>query len=85
MTIQLVFLARLRERFGASSEVLPYSSNLATVADLLQTLRERGGNFAIELAADKAFRVAVNQDVVELSHPIAAGDEVAIFPPVTGG
>ena len=85
MMIQLVFLARLRERFGASREVLPYSSNLATVADLLQTLRERGGNFAIELAADKAFRVAVNQDVVELNHPIAAGDEVAIFPPVTGG
>ncbi|MBP6530683.1 MAG: molybdopterin converting factor subunit 1 [Burkholderiales bacterium] len=85
MTIQLVFLARLRERFGASREVLPYSANLATVADLLQALRERGGNFATELAADKAFRVAVNQDVVELNHPIAAGDEVAIFPPVTGG
>ena len=85
MTIQLVFLARLRERFGASREVLPYSANLATVADLLQALRERGGNFATELAADKAFRVAVNQDVVELNHSIAAGDEVAIFPPVTGG
>jgi sulfur-carrier protein len=85
MTIQLVFLARLRERFGASREVIPYSTKVATVADLLQTLRERGGNFAVDLAPDRAFRVAVNQDVVELNHPIAAGDEVAIFPPVTGG
>jgi sulfur-carrier protein len=85
MTIQLVFLARLRERFGASREVIPYSANVATVAELLQALRERGGNFAVDLAPDRAFRVAVNQDVVELNHPIAAGDEVAIFPPVTGG
>ncbi|MEQ1593661.1 MAG: MoaD/ThiS family protein [Casimicrobium sp.] len=85
MTIQLVFLARLRERFGASRESLPYEADLRTVADILRVLRERGGNFAAELAPDRAFRVAVNQDVVALDHPVAAGDEVAIFPPVTGG
>lgn len=85
MTIQLVFLARLRERFGVSREafVLPAQTN--TVAALLTALRERGGAFAEELATGRAFRVAVNQDVVELDHPVKAGDEVAIFPPVTGG
>ena len=85
MTIQLVFLARLRERFGVSREVIVLSPDISTVATLLDQLRERGGAFAEELAANRAFRVAVNQDVVALDHPVKAGDEMAIFPPVTGG
>ena len=85
MMIQLVFLARLRERFGVSREVFALSPDIATVSELLASLRERGGAFAEELAPTRAFRVAVNQDVVALDHPVKAGDEVAIFPPVTGG
>ena len=85
MTIQLVFLARLRERFGVSREVLVLNPGATTVATVLGQLRERGGAFAEELAPNRAFRVAVNQDVVALDHPVNAGDEVAIFPPVTGG
>ena len=85
MTIQLVFLARLRERFGVSREVLALAPGVTTVATLLDQLRERGGAFAEELAPTRAFRVAVNQDVVSVGHPVRSGDEVAIFPPVTGG
>ena len=85
MTIQLVFLARLRERFGVSREVFALSPDIATVSELLASLRERGGAFTEELAPTRAFRVAVNQEVVALDHPVKAGDEVAIFPPVTGG
>lgn len=85
MTIQLVFLARLRERFGVSREAFALSPEINTVAALLDALRQRGGAFAEELAVGRAFRVAVNQDVVALDHPVNAGDEVAIFPPVTGG
>ena len=85
MTIQLVFLARLRERFGVSREVFALNPGAATVSTVLGQLRERGGAFAEELAPNRAFRVAVNQDVVTLDHPVKAGDEVAIFPPVTGG
>ena len=85
MTIQLVFLARLRERFGVSREAFTLSDEINTVSALLVALRERGGAFAEELAEGRAFRVAVNQDVVTLHHPVMAGDEIAIFPPVTGG
>ena len=85
MTIQLVFLARFRERFGVSREAFALPAQTNTVATLLAALRERGGSFAEELADGRAFRVAVNQDVVDVDHPVQAGDEVAIFPPVTGG
>ena len=85
MTIQLIFLARLRERFGVSREAYVLSAGIDTVDALLAALRQRGGAFAEELAAGRAFRVAVNQEVVALDHPVKAGDEVAIFPPVTGG
>ena len=85
MTIQLVFLARLRERFGVSREAYELTAGIDTVDTLLAALRQRGGAFAEELAAGRAFRVAVNQEVVALDHPVKAGDEVAIFPPVTGG
>lgn len=85
MTIQLIFLARLRERFGVAREAFALPPQVLTVADLLAELRNRGGAFAEELAAQRAFRVAVNQEVVSSDHPVKAGDEVAIFPPVTGG
>jgi len=85
MTIQLVFLARLRERFGVSREAFALSADINTVSALLDALRQRGDAFAEELVVSRAFRVAVNQDVVALDHPVRAGDEVAIFPPVTGG
>ncbi len=85
MTIQLVFLARLRERFAVSREAFALTADVDTVSALLVALRQRGGAFAEELAEGRAFRVAVNQDVVALDHPVRAGDEVAIFPPVTGG
>lgn len=85
MTIQLVFLARLRERFGVSREAFVLTADINTVSALLAALRARGGAFSEELAQGRAFRVAVNQDVVALDHPVKAGDEVAIFPPVTGG
>lgn len=83
--IQLVFLARLRERFGVSREAFALTADINSVSALLAALRERGGAFAEELAEGRAFRVAVNQDVVALDHPVKTGDEVAIFPPVTGG
>jgi molybdopterin synthase sulfur carrier subunit len=52
---------------------------------LLTTLQGRGGVWADELSASRNFRVAVNQTVSGRDQPLRAGDEVAIFPPVTGG
>lgn len=84
-SVQLVYLARLRETFGTSGEAFELPENVHTVAALTRELATRGGAWAVELAPGRAFRVAVNHAVVQPDAPVAPGDEVALFPPVTGG
>jgi sulfur-carrier protein len=83
VTLRVLYFARLRERFGVAEEQFEFAG--ATAADLVAALQSRGGAWAEELAAGRAFRVAVNQDIVALDSPLSDGAEVAIFPPVTGG
>lgn len=83
MKLRVLYFARLRERFGLAEETVDCSG--ATVADLIAQLQARGGVWMEELAAGRAFRVAVNQEVVALDTALPDNAEVAIFPPVTGG
>jgi len=83
MKLRVLYFARLRERFGVAEESLDFAG--ATAADLVASLQARGGVWAEELAAGRAFRVAINQDIVALDAPLPDHAEVAIFPPVTGG
>ena len=83
--VRLVYLARLREALGVSAEAIELPGEVATVASLLAWLRRRGGAWAAELAPGKAVRVAVNHDLASASTAVKTGDEVALFPPVTGG
>lgn len=83
--MKILYLARLREALGRSEELVVPPDSVRTVADLLAWLRERGGVFAHELAEGRRFRVAVNQTVATPESAVAPGDEIAIFPPVTGG
>ena len=84
-TINVVYLARLREAFGIASERVAPAADLCTVGALQGWLAARGGAWATELASGRAVRVAVNHDLANADTPIRAGDEVALFPPVTGG
>jgi molybdopterin converting factor subunit 1 len=83
MKLRVLYFARLRERFGVAEESVDFAGT--TAADLVSQLQARGGVWAEELAAGRAFRVAVNQDIVALDATLAEKAEVAIFPPVTGG
>ena len=83
--ITLVYLARLRESLGVPSEIVELPAGIGTVGALLAWLRGRGDAWAAELAPGRAVRVAVNFDVARSDTPIRAGDEIALFPPVTGG
>lgn len=83
MKVRVLYFARLRERFGMGEETLELAG--ATAADLVAQLQARGGVWAEELGAGRAFRVAVNQEIVTLDSTLTENAEVAIFPPVTGG
>jgi molybdopterin synthase sulfur carrier subunit len=83
--VELVYLARLRDALGSARETVELPEGISSVATLLEWLRARGGAWARELAPGRAVRVAVNHDVARHDTPLKAGDEVALFPPVTGG
>ena len=83
MMLRILYFARLRERFGLAEENVELAGT--TVADLVAQLQARGGVWGEELAAGRAFRVAVNQEIVALDAVLPDNAEVAIFPPVTGG
>jgi molybdopterin synthase sulfur carrier subunit len=84
MRFNVLYLARLREAFGRRHEEIELPGE-GTVGQLIDALRARGGPWATELAAGRAVRVAVIQEMTTLSASLADGDEVALFPPVTGG
>jgi molybdopterin synthase sulfur carrier subunit len=83
MKLRVLYFARLRERFGMAEETLDFAGT--TAADLVAQLQARGSVWAEELAAGRAFRVAVNQELVALDAALPDHAEIAIFPPVTGG
>ena len=83
--VKLLFFAGLREALGVSSESLALPAGVASVATLREHLRLRGGAWAEQFAAPRNLRAAVNQDMAGPDVPVADGDEVAFFPPVTGG
>ena len=79
--VKLLYFAWLREKAGVGEEDVQPPATVATVAQLIDWLEAQAEAFADR----KVVRVAVNQEYVSLNHPVTAGDEVAFFPPVTGG
>lgn len=83
--VRVLYFASIRERAGVSAEDVVLPPSVATVADLIAWITARGGGPARALAEAPILRCAVNLEHVNVAAPIAAGDEVAFFPPVTGG
>ncbi|MBM3571183.1 MAG: molybdopterin converting factor subunit 1 [Alphaproteobacteria bacterium] len=83
--MKILYFAWLRQRIGRAEEDLEPPAEVATVAALIDWLRARGPGYAAALANPAIIRVAVNQEFARADAPIRAGDEVALFPPVTGG
>ena len=81
----LLYFAWVREQIGRDAEEIALPTDVQTVAALLDWLRSRGGGYASALEDLSVIRVAVNQEFAAPDHAIADGDEIALFPPVTGG
>ena len=83
--MRILYFAWLRQMTGIDSEEVEMPSHITNVAGLIEWLKERNENFAEALSDFDSIRVAVNQEFAEPDAPVAQGDEVAIFPPMTGG
>lgn len=84
MHIRLLLFARLREMLGSREEQLELAPG-TRVDDLLQLLAARGPTWQHELQGGRVVRVALNQEMAAPDALLHDGDEVALFPPVTGG
>jgi len=85
MKLRILYFARLRELFGTGEETVTVPDGIDTLAGLVTWLSARGGVWSEQLAPGRAYRMAVNQDMAGPESPLRDRDEVAIFPPVTGG
>ena len=83
--VTVLYFASLREKLGCSREQLALPATTSTVSSLVEVLRGREGQWPEAFAPGRNWRVAVNQNMADLATPVKAGDEVAFFPPVTGG
>ncbi|MCW9032983.1 MAG: molybdopterin converting factor subunit 1 [Rhodospirillales bacterium] len=83
--MKVLYFAWLRSKTGVAEELLTPPESVGTVQELIDWLIERGAGYADAFADLSLVRVAVNQEYVDFSHPVKVGDEVAMFPPVTGG
>jgi len=83
--VKLMFFAGLREQLGTSGEEIELPAGVTTLAEIREHLKARGGNYERVFAGKALVRMAVNQEMAQPTAPVKAGDEIAFFPPVTGG
>ena len=81
--INILYFAWLRERIGIPKET--WTTEAATVADLVDELRAREERYAMAFEDISSLRVALDQELSSFDAPIAGVREVAFFPPMTGG
>jgi sulfur-carrier protein len=85
MNIKILYFARIKEAVNYSTEEIDLPSNVTSVTALKNYLALRGDTWADLFNGKQTIRAAINHELVDNLAPINAGDEVAFFPPVTGG
>jgi len=84
--LKVVFFARLREAVNLDEISFDLSNEqIKTVGDVIQILTERYADFSEYIEHNNRLMIAVNQEIVDANKEINSGDELAFFPPVTGG
>jgi len=83
--IQIRYFARYREMLGCEQEDLDFSERTLTVESVMTFLAARGDRWSDVFNGQQRILMAINQDMVDRDAVIKDGDEIAFFPPVTGG
>jgi molybdopterin synthase sulfur carrier subunit len=83
--VKLLYFAWVRERIGRPEEEVELPSEVRTVGDLIDWLRERGEEYAHAFADPKVIRAAIDHAHVKADAAVLGAQEIAFFPPMTGG
>ncbi len=83
--MQLLYFGWVRAKIGVGGENIDPPDGVIDVRTLVSWLQKRGGGYAEALADLSVVKVAVNQQLADLDAAVGKGDEVALFPPMTGG
>jgi len=83
--MKVLYFAWVRQKIGKSEEEIALPKQVGTVSELLELLRDRGGGYSEAFSELSRIRAAVNQEHVRFDAKVGNDDEVAFFPPVTGG
>ncbi len=83
--IKIKYFARLSEALGVKAEEIEFGDRSESVDTVIQLLIDRGEPWTNELGDDTNFLVAVNHEMSDRDTRLKEDDELAFFPPVTGG
>ena len=83
--MKILYFAWLKTRTGIGEEEVDPPATVETVQDLIDWLKTRGEGYADALSDPSVVRVAINQEYAKSDAMLRPDDEVALFPPVTGG
>lgn len=82
---EILYFASLAETLGARTEQLALPADCHSITELVALLRARGEPFDSAFDGNTRILVAINQQMSEPDADISDADEIAFFPPVTGG
>ncbi|MBO6864310.1 MAG: molybdopterin converting factor subunit 1 [Alphaproteobacteria bacterium] len=83
--MKVLYFAWLRQRIGTGEETLDLPEGVSNAGELMDWLKAKGPGYEQAFQNADAVKIAVNQTFGSRETPVAANDEVAFFPPVTGG
>ncbi|MBO21355.1 MAG: molybdopterin converting factor subunit 1 [Rhodospirillaceae bacterium] len=83
--MKILYFAWMRQRIGLATEDIEKPAEVGSVDELIDWLIGRGDGYADAFVKREVIRAAVNQEYVPFDHAVADSDEIAFFPPVTGG
>ena len=83
--MRLLYFGWVRTQIGIGGEMLEPPTNITDVRDLIEWLQERGDGYRLALEDLTTIRVAINQEMANLDSTVSPEDEIALFPPMTGG
>ena len=83
--VKIFYFAWLRQKIGKNSENITLPDHVKNIADVIDYLCQQSDDYQILKTQNEVINIALNQTYRTSDASVKAGDELAFFPPVTGG